>query len=708
MASSTFKYDLREFVKDGQPPVAFVPALMPEWRHQENMSFGDGMAEIQNYYEKVWSFLNGERARYEPRWKLCREYYSMDATGKIDSARLASIFAQYTNQGDAELNPERAAMVYPLIFEAVQEQQARLGSMVFGTGPSSRYVEVLGRDENDVEGARAYEELASYQQEWQIPTQDISDDVVNRGLVEGTGLTVSIWDFETNCPQDSVPDLMDYWFDPQGEHYQKDRWNIWRRYPTLGELLFQREIGYLLFSDEDMKNAITGAEGTTSNTTGRKRFYRGPKIRTRKDFSKEPLEQQVNRHHEVVPLDILMQRTGVERWVYVCNKLVVAVRENPIPKENIDEDIELFKYPVSMFTPIRKTGEKYGDSAVYRMLDSQDMVNSISYLMMSNFAVSAQGMFFGDPNMYSGDSSPKPGVINNMEDPQNSLLKIDMPDVLGPSAAAIQFIRASVTDLISGVKDYSRGQQASANQTAWSVDTLQQQTQFRIKSMANRGRNFRRNYDALHLLLNQRYLAPTTVVRITSNDGTWRPIEGADLFGVAGKDLMPTGLPVAGSETMLMQQGMNLVPIIAQTGGDVKPLMRRMLEAQFGGSLNIDEIYPEIPEIGKCPIQENEFMANGATLNINPGDDDKRHIDEHWYFSILMEMQNQPMNIIQAIGTHLAMHQSRYYQMQAESGQVGDGEQGSGPSGLNTQIPQPDPKNILEIGEQVQGSQSSA
>jgi hypothetical protein len=688
MASYSYRYNIDSFIEQGQVPPAFTPELMPEWNHQEGMSFFDGMSEIEQYTESVHSYLDQERKPLEGRWKLCREYYDMDARLKQDKERLASIYAATEQVQDKELDLNRASLVHPIVYEAVQQQQSRLVGQLFGSGP--RYIEMLGRQSNDIEGAKIYEEIANYQQEWQIPTLDIGDDVVNSGLVEGTGITCRQWDFQRNCPKDECINLLDYWFDPQGSYQHDDRWNVWRRYVTLGEMLTLRQQGQVYFTDEDMKSALM----TTSDVRGRDYIKDKQIITTYKDDSNKPLEQQSSRWHEVISLDIFMQREGVERWVYRANKLIVAVTPNPVPSED-----GIYRFPSAVYTPVRKKGSKYGDSVVYRMLDSQDMVNSLSYMMMSSMARTSLGMWFGDPRMYQGDDSPKPGVVNKMSDPKNNLIAIDMPDTSAAAIQAMTYVKREVADNISGVSEPTRGQQTSANQTASSVDMMLEQSSYRMRSMGERGKIYRKDYDSIGLLLNQRYLAPTTAFRITDQQGAWRPVEGADLHGVAGKDIMPTGFPIDGSNAQFTQQALNEVAVIQQTGGNPTEMMRKYLEIKYGGFIDVNEIYPELGKPGNDPRQENEMMAQGMPVMVDVNDDDLSHLMEHQPMILMMQQNGAPPQLVQGMMAHFQSHLSRYQQIQADNTPAGGG--GSGTSGLNTQMPGPDPKQPGEIEAQM-------
>lgn len=689
-APTSYQYDIRQYEMAGAMPEAFDPSLMPEWDIEGGMRFRDGVAEIEQYVDRIHQFLKDERSPYENRWKLCREYYDMDSKLKQDKQRLASIFANVEQESDQELDLTRAALVHPIIFEAVQQQQARITSQLFGSGP--RYVEMLGRQSTDVQGAKIYEEVANFQQGWQIPTLDIADDLVNGALVEGTGIVCRQWDFDRNCPDDECVDLLDYWFDPQGAYHHKDRWNVWRRYPTLGELIMLRQQGFMYFTDEDMEGALD------RKIDRRARDYTkgDPKVTPKRRMSRVPLDMQTNRWHEIVALDIFMQREGVERWVYRANKLVVAILPNPVPKED-----GIYRYPAAIYSPIRKKGSKYGDSAVYRMLDSQDMVNSISYMMMSNLARSSLGLIFGDPNAYQGDDAPKPGIVNAMRDPKENLYSLPMVDASNDAIQAITYIKRDVSDMISGISDPARGQQTSANQTASSVNQLIEQSNYRMKAMSDRGRLFRRDYDSIGLLLNQKYLAPTSAYRITDEQGAWRPVSGNDLFGVAGKDIMPTGYPIEGSNAFFTQQVLNEVAVVAQTGGDPQHLMRKYFELKYGGFIDVNQIYQEIGTPGYDPRQENEMMAQGMPVKVGANDDDWGHMLEHMPMILMLQQQGADPQMLQGIIQHFMQHNSRYQQIMGDNSAQGNGEMGMGTSGLNMQLPGPDPKENGEIEAQM-------
>jgi hypothetical protein len=192
-------------------------------------------------------------------------------------------------------------------------------------------------------------------------------------------------------------------------------------------------------------------------------------------------------------------------------------------------------------------------------------------------------------------------------------------------------------------------------------------------------------------------------VRISGTDCVWRGVSGQDLFGVAGKDLMPTGFPFSGSKTWWTQQGMNLVGMVNQTlgltgKGNPIPLMRKILET--AGWVATDQIYPREDMPGQDPQQENELFAQGQFVPLSPNDDDVRHIATHQPFVMWMETQGLAManpKVIQNAIIHLQNHFGRYQQTTMQMQQVPGQQAGQGAPGLNTQMPAPKPKTQTQV-----------
>lgn len=678
------KYDITEL--NGEPPPGFDFELI-----QEAEVLQDGTPEpfdrvghkLLSHYKSVFRFMDTYRQNYETKWRLCRSYYNMAEAGKYDKDRLASIFEKRPSNDNTrplEFDPERWGINMPIIFEAVQQLQSRLFSFMFGEGPE--YVEIQGREKNDVPQAQVYEDIVNYQLGYLNKTTEVGMDWINTALVEGTGILVKTWDFQKNCPKDDVVDPLDYWMDPM--HGDMQRWNMWRRRITLGDLRRLRGMGMVWFSDDDMEKALSSS--ITDRWSDQENIFR-PVGRT------EPTDTEFGENYRMATVDILME-TEPFRWVYVVNEsLVISVQKNPIPP---DEN-GCYRMPGVLYTPRRMTGSAYGDSIAGRMLDVQDLANSIMYLTNKNFAANALGLTIMSPEVESESDTIEAGVPLIHRDPRNAVHKIEMPSVTPEAINFIEYLKTAVADNTSGVTPSLRGLSQGANQTATGTQTLVSEAEARLDQSQKNGLSSMREYHTLHLLLNQTYLAPESAFQITGQEGMIRPVEGADLFAVVGRDIMPTGFPASGTKTYWMQQGPAIAAFITQMGGNAQPVAEQVLRA-VGLGARAEEVFPQAGKVGHDPRQENQLMVQGQPIPTDPQDDDIRHFVEH--MTLLMDpnlqayLSQQPggSTILFQIEQHIAHHISRLEQSGFDVNQLmkGDGfGKGNGSSGLGLALPTP-------------------
>ena len=257
---ATANYDTTELEQLGLPfPPGWDPAVMPELQAESPdrppKPFPEVARDVKDHYDTVYKFMDQYRQRHETRWRLAREYYNQAEAQKYDKDRLTSIFEKRPlndNTRQMEYDPARWALLMPIVFEAVQQLQSRLYSALFGDGPD--YIEIQGREKNDVPQARVYEDVCNYQMGYLNDTTRHGMDWINTAVVEGTGVLVKTWDFQRNCPKDDVVDPLDYWFDPL--HGDMQRWNMWRRRITVGDLQRLKAAGQVWFAQEDLESAV--------------------------------------------------------------------------------------------------------------------------------------------------------------------------------------------------------------------------------------------------------------------------------------------------------------------------------------------------------------------------------------------------------------------------------------------------------------------
>lgn len=687
----TMRYDISAF-QGGLPP-GFDPGSMPEWDFEGGMSFRDAVESILSYAKETHDWMGQKRSDLEAKWSLSRRYYNMGEELKQDSNRRASVFINDPSNPDKELNPERAAVVLPLTYEAVQQLQSRLFQRMFGTGPE--YVEFKGRTSNDLPGAGVAEDVMNYQQSYLIPTTVVGNDWINYGLVEGFGVVSRMWDYTLNCPRDEVHPPQNVWIDPAYPYAQLGRWAIVRRYPTISDLMLMRQNGSCFFTDEDMMAAL--GRGPEENEQ-RKDF--NPE---RKRFKRKGAPHIYSDRFQVVTLDVFMEREP-DRWIYVVNRsLVIAVLPSPLPRDEHRRS----RFPISTLTPVRDPDSPYGDSITYRMCDSQDLCNAMIYMSNKNLARNALGLLFADPSISDHNQEVRAGDLHLVPEPSKNVFVAQLPDVTGVAINNVEYVRREIADKVSGMTDSTRGQAYGANQTATGTQTLINEANSRLEQMALIGQAAIQEYHTIGLLLNQAYLAPMDAIHIAENTGVWRPAQGSDLFGVAGRDIIPTGFPVSGSRSYWAQQGMNLAVAIQNLGGNPRPILKRVLDAMQ--IPEVDQIFPDEDQIGHSPIQENYRMVQGHMVQLDPNDDDLHHLNTHYQFAMNPDVQNALMRNTQAMlafRTHIAWHMSRYQQQQQLLGAAVPGEQpqtaqSGGVAGMALEAPRQREKPQSELDSQM-------
>ena len=686
-----------------ETPPAFDRNLMPTWDGRFE-TFAPILRQMTQEAGETHAWMKSIRSPKEELWRNRRMYYDMAEELAFDRNRRKSTNLVEKFQPNAELSPERMALVLPLIFEAVQLLFARSYMTMLGTGDG--YVELLGRERNDIPGAKLLEKFMNYQQSHEIPTEDVLADFVLDGYINGTGVLFQDWDPITNRRKQRAVSRFDIWWDlaPSQEEIKVMRY---RREVSVGELEDLRNQGKLWFSNADIAAAAeqhiehereTRSTQTDSDPRASARAQRNIK------------RDDINRRYRKVFLDIQMD-TEPWRWVYVVNESLIIGVSQPLIPEDPDKDVQA-RFPVTIFAPIRRLRDIDGDSFVSRALDSQDLINASLELLISNLKANALGI--GITNDESLQDKPlRAGFWHYSHDPK-AIQVINFPDISGSILGLIDWFTTRVMDKISGTNDITRGRAQFSGQTATATRDLLNQATTRLTPMERRALKTMQDVYSVAITLNRLYLQPHKYIRVVGEEAIQhmgalaqaqgRGMESVDFLGVTGQDLVPTGFP--GSSSAITQETLNEAAVVAQTGGDPRPLMREYIKIRWKGRVNVDEVYPD-NAIGNDPVQENENMLSGIPVSRDPDDIDAWHIQVHRTLEtdkrFLDGIEANPMLLL-VYQQHVQVHAEAMQQQARLLGGIAPGGGlggGNGTAGLNTSMVNPRPKSDQERENQV-------
>ena len=688
-------------------PPAFDANLMPDW-DGEFQTFAPFMKHMTVESQDTHTWLKSIRQPKEKLWKERRQYYDMAEELAFDRNRKKSINKVSKFRPDAELNPERMAMVLPLIFEATQLLYARIYMAMLGTGDG--FVELLGRERNDIQGAKNLEKFMNFQQSHEIPTEEVLADYVLDGFIYGTGVMFQDWDAVENQRKMRSISRLDIWWD-LAQWFDEIKVMRIRREASIGELEDLRNAGRLWFSNEDLKAASDGQHIEHERETVSSQTDADPRANAR--AQRNIKLDQINRRYRKVFLDIQMD-TEPWRWVYVVNESLIVGVVPPLIPEDEERGVKA-RFPVSIFSPIRRIRDLDGDSFVGRALDSQDIINATLELLMSNIKANSLGI--GITNDESLQDKPlRAGFWHYSSDPKATQI-INFPDISASTLGVIDWFTSRVIDRITGTNDITRGRAQFSGQTATATRDLLQQATTRLTPMERRALKSMQDIYSVAIALNRMYLAPHKFIRVVGGKALQHlsagapegvGLEGADFLGLAGQDLVPTGFP--GSASAITQETLNEAAVVAQTGGDPRPLMREYIKTRWKGRINVDEIYPE-NGIGNDPVQENENLLNGIPPTRDPDDVDSWHLQVHQSLETdkryLEAVQANPMlEVIRQ--QHMQVHSQAMQQQAALFAGIAPGSHGGGfgngvgTSGLSTSMlgarPKPDRERESQVG----------
>jgi len=677
-------------------PPAFNMQLVPEANNERVSNPGD-FAAVMNEVDKMCKYhhewLKGLRTPKESTWALAQAYYDMAEEQAFDKNRRKSDkFASFRDH-NSEMEPERCALMLPVIYEAVQQIQSKFHNVMRGSGLN--IVELLGEEKNDIPEAKLVAKYMNYQYRHEIETEDIISDMILDGLIIGTGVVMQSWDSIISGRKLEVLDRQDIWWDESAPSIQQSKVVVVRREISLGELydLKNDPNTPIWFSKEDIDSVIDTfpQDKKLSGMSDSNAYKQQVKDnnRTQRDL--------INPRHKKLTLDVIMD-TEPWRMIYRVNeKLIVGVSAPLIPAN--PQLGTRAKFPLAVFAPIRKQRSIDGDSFVARALDPQDMVNAIFATMVENIKGASQGIGFTSNQDLDG-ADIEYGKMHFTSNPQG--MNIMWPeDHIQTLLNSIDWITNRVSDRISGVTDASRGQAAYSGMTASATRDLINQSANRTSPQEKRAVTAMQDIHEIGLVLNSLYLNPEKLIRILGEQAvqlaqTWGSMD----HGVSGKDLVPTGFP--GSMSDIAQKSLQYAAVIGQTGGNPIPLMKAAIENDFNGKIHVDEIYPQ-NGVGNDPVQENMNVINGIALSRDPDDMDMYHIQTHVQFMAsedfkMMEQQN-PM-IVPVMTEHIRVHASYMQQMAQQMGGNPVQTGGMGPSG-QSQPAQARPKSDGEREAQM-------
>lgn len=687
-----------DFVLPEIPP-AFSQNFMPEW-DGDIETLAKVLVDIFDESQSSHKWLKEMRSDKEDAWRRSTDYYEMASELAVDKNRKKSIRKSRDKDFGSELDPERSSVIFPLAYEAVQILAARMFTIVRGFG--SDFVELIGVEPADIENAKIVEKFLNFQQRSEIETSSVLMDWLLQAFTIGTGVIFQSWDAEGNLRNMEAIDRWMVWAN-HAPTLSKSNVLFLRREMTVGKLKQMRDEGLYIFDDDALDAALNAkVDFDPRNNTSD----------SRANFNQSAWESQskksegVDEKYRSVYVDIKMD-TMPDRWVYVLNeKLIIGVSQPLIP--NAPELSIKARFPITFFSPIRKIGDFDGDSFLLRAADPQDIVNSMLEEIVANTEAAGRG--FGITTDPSLAGKPMEAGIWNLVEEIESMRIVNIPDVSQNILGTIDWLTDRVTDRTTGINEISRGRAQFSGQTATATRDLLSQSQQRSSPTEVMAVDAMRDVYSVAITLARLYLQPHKLFKITGQgeslvafsqvDGS-RPLQASDLIGISGQDLIPTGLP--GSSSSITERILNESAVVVQTGGNPQPLMRTYFKVQYGGRVNVDDIYPA-NGIGNDPFQENDKIKRGQPVQRDPDDDDNFHLTIHLQLAQDVEFQNllqQNPLLLNILQLHIQAHVDAVVRSGGAVGQGGGLGSGTGAAGLNLNIPGPDPQTSGELEAQL-------
>jgi len=661
-------------------------------------------------FKRRYDWAGTHRSTFEGDWRYCEQEYSLANERRLDNERIASIYERDPDDSGDEKDEERASISLPVGLEVVEQQVPRYYDALFGAD-LDKYVDLVGRDSVDQDQSDSVEAFMNYQQGHEINTPMIGYRWLRDGCIYGTGIMGQGWDFASNRRTAMHIPLWDMWFDPAGLDVDSCRFIIHRRRMTVAELMEMREAGKCFFTDKALEGSLD-EDGmiVEHDTLGDVASIATPGGAVHINPDKQ------------VSLYIYMQK---DRWIYVVNQtLVVAVADNLVPPENTSPGAAATRlYPVFLFTPNPALSTEDTQPGVYGLgLLSMarvmiDMQNSLAALMHGGVARSALGITFVDPDECEAlgtQRQTKAGDMIPCRNPEKAVNQLNFPDVSGPCLNGLSHLDMRL-ERLHGVNNAMRGMATYATETATAKAQDLNQSNHRMAQGIKLGYYTMRKFWTVALHLNKGYLEESEYIRVIGEEATWHKFSRADMEGVAGKDLVPTGMPLAASQAFLAQQGLNLVALMQQlkAGGmvdlDDRKVLRDTLIAM--GYRNIDQVCRREMQVGQDPTQENAILLQGGRIMVGPHDDHDSHYQNHmslYYVPQARDAFKMDPNLQSQFDAHIATHaqalEGAGQGMPAGKPSEGLGS-GTGLPGMNTSVPTARPKPAGELQAQMGAQQ---
>jgi len=286
-------------------PLAFDSSLMGE----EGGDHKATMELLEKETSATLKRLKEIRRPLEQDWKDNMSYYEMAEELKDRNYRQSDIELISALDRDAELSPERMAMLLPIIYEAVQILIAQdLSTM---GGASIDFCEIVGQEKNDIKGAELASKFINFQQRHEIPTTPLLTDQALDARIFGIGWSFQDWDFGLNGRKTFVPSPFEVWPD-SGPTIQDCKVLVLRREVSIGELYQLRKEGKIWFEEEELDAVLADPKTETLTESSMSGNSRHGASARRKEFERD---EHVNPMYRRVYLDIQMD-TEPWRWVY--------------------------------------------------------------------------------------------------------------------------------------------------------------------------------------------------------------------------------------------------------------------------------------------------------------------------------------------------------------------------------------------------------
>jgi len=495
---------------------------------------------VKTLLEKIlYNFQKASEYRkpYQERW---RRYYNL-----------------YRCRAKSMDDETRANVFVPEVYTIIETLCPRLLSNYLNT--SKPVVEVLGREESDMENARAAEKLIAYQFErMQIPLKLVT--FYKQALLYGTSIGKIFWDYRIGRNKDGedvvlyddpvfeVLDLLDFYVDPDASTIDEARFCIHRKFLSINELRKRQESG--IYDNVDK----IGTSGSFCDSID---YY------NEDENSHDPIEDR-----------------NVEILEYWEDERVVTVAERSIILRDSLNPFDHGKKPFIKLVFVPVPFEFYGIGVVEPIEGLQLELNTKRNQRLDNVNLILNRMWLLQRGAVDDlrQLRSRPGgviIVNDI----NGLQPLPAPDVTSSSYQEEDKIKLDIQNT-SGVSDYIRGAMSSQKQTATEVQIKSEQSssrfEFNFKLMAEMGI---KQIARFVLQLDQQLIDRERTVRILGKNGVeFIRINPDEISG--DFDLYPCVDPMKIHEAEQKQQMLTLYSnLISNPIVDKKVLSKRLLEA---------------------------------------------------------------------------------------------------------------------------------